>query len=77
MISSVGHRKLVIIVCLLLKGGKLHVIWAYHSKGPDSMTTLDSLAPESLGSKSIKLLCPKDEYGREMSDDAVNKVDYM
>ena len=53
------------------------MIWAYHSKGPDSMATLDSLAPESLGSKSLKLLRPKDEYGREMGDEAVSKVNCM
>ena len=51
-----------------LQAGINYVIWAYHSKGPDSMTTLDSLPPEGLGSTSFKLLRGTNADGTEKSD---------
>lgn len=39
-----------------LQPGVTHVIYAYHSLGPDSMITLDSLTPEHLGGKSFTLI---------------------
>ena len=32
------------------------MIYAYHSKGPDNLITLDSLTPEKLGSSTVTLI---------------------
>lgn len=39
-----------------MQAGVTHVIFAYHSLGPDNMITLDSLTPEKLGSKNFVLI---------------------
>lgn len=41
---------------LQLQAGLTHVIFAYHSKGPNNLVTLDSLAPEKLGSTTLQLI---------------------
>lgn len=39
-----------------MQPGITHMIYAYHSLGPDNKITLDSLGPQALGAASFNLI---------------------
>jgi hypothetical protein len=46
----------VTTIIILIQAGLSHIVFAYHSKGPDYVTSLDSLVPEHLGAITVNLI---------------------
>ena len=47
---------MLLFIFICKQAGLSHIVFAYHSKGPDYVTSLDSLTPEHLGAISVNLI---------------------